>query len=72
MSSNFQANDYFDDDYQDQPDLTLNSLHEASGINFSRHVFRGSATYCLSCTITQFRAIKTSKSIEKSLDQYLV
>ena len=44
MSSKFQANDYFDDDYKDQPDLTLNSLHEASGINFSRHVFRGSAT----------------------------
>ena len=27
----FQANDYFDDDYNDQPDLTLNSLHEVSG-----------------------------------------
>ena len=47
MSSNFQANDYFDDDYKDQPDLTLNSLHEASGSNFSRHVFRGSATAVL-------------------------
>ena len=27
---NFQINEYFDDDYNDQPDLTLHSIHSST------------------------------------------